>query len=91
MADARDRSAGALRSWRVIAPFGDNDGWDALDRTFPVEATPSSIDFAASWKGKLGPIVWRNVSVDSFAAAVPLMNGPPTNDSVVSSFMKWYR
>ena len=82
LAAASRRSAGALRSWRVLAPLGGNDRWDALDTPSPLE-TQASPDFGQQYPSKLGGrIGWRNASLTSFAAVLPLMDGPPSNDSV---------
>jgi hypothetical protein len=83
LAAARAMSVGAIRSWCVLAPLGGNDRWDALDvAVLPLE-TQAVPDFGARYPGKLGGLIgWRNETVTSFAAVVPLMRGAPTNCSV---------
>jgi hypothetical protein len=76
-------STGAIRNWRVLAPLGGNNRWDALDvYELPFE-TQTLPDFKVRYPGKLGKwIGWRNETVSSFAAMVPLMHGAPTNCSL---------
>ena len=82
LATARTMSTGAIRTWRVLAPLSGNDRWDALDVALPLE-TQAPPNFNLRYESKLGGTIgWRNETVSSFAAKVPLMHGVPTNCSV---------
>ena len=58
-----DRQFGFLTDWHLAGPF-DHAGGVGWDRVYPPEETPGTVDLSAHFAGKLGPVLWQEVTLD---------------------------